>query len=649
MFLMRSREFRARVIIDRKLAVENWIEHGETYDTGHLTLEKGNHDIQVEFAGLTQGHPLLQLSWVPPTEAPADRYTWKSVATQAIDYYFMKAPTMDDAIHHYRFLTGQAPMYPKTAYGYWHCQAACKDKDKLAVPNTQSNMIAVAEEYRAKGIPVDNIVQDFKFWSKMGQHDFRPDTHPDPVGMFKRLHDLHYQIMVTTWCIFDAGKPNHDEMINKGYIINPGNGGEWYDTFNPPPGGQEWYNPWNSNARAAYWRQLHKALFNTNWVKADAFWMDSTEGHGSPWNVNEYPLVASQAVYEGMMHVEPNKRPFILGRSLFPGMQRYGAGLWSGDIGVDMFTLSHQIPNGLGVMLTGLPYWTTDIGGFNGGFPSHPVFSWNRDPNDPRYNETFLRWFQYGTFCPVFRVHTATATTAPWDFGPATEKITTDFIRLRYRLMPYIYTLGWKVYNEGYTMMRALPMDFMEETNVRNITDQFLFGPALLVNPVTKLGATSRELYLPKATWIDFWSGKSQEGGGAITAEAPKEILPLFVRAGSIIPMGPVMQYIGEKKEDPLEIRVYPGADGSFSLYEDDGVSQEYTRGAHAEIPMTWDDKTHTLTIGARQGTFQGVPASRNFRIVLVAPGHGVGLPETAEADKSVAYTGESITVPLTK
>ena len=647
LFLLRSCERRARLILDKKLVVENWIEHGNTFDTGHIALSKGEHEIEVEFAGMTAGHPSVQLSWVPPTEPPSDRYSWKSVATQAIDYYFMKAPTVNDAIRHYRLLTGQAPMYPKTAYGYWHCQASCKEK--IAIPNSQKNMVSLAEEYRRRNIPVDNIVQDFQYWSKMGQHDFRPDTHPDPVGMIHRLKELHYQVMFSIWCIFDSGKPNHDEMINKGYILNPGNGGKWYDPFNPPPGGQEWYNPWNPNARAAYWRQVRQGLFNPGGVKVDAFWMDSTEGYGSAWNVNEYPLVSSQAVYEGMMQEEPNKRPFILGRSLFPGMQRNGSALWSGDVGVDMFTLRNQIPNGLGVMFTGLPYWTTDIGGFGGGFPSHPVYSYPRNPDDSRYNETFLRWFQYGTFCPIFRIHGATARVAPWEFGPETEKICTDFIRLRYRLMPYIYSLGWKVTHDGYTMMRALPMDFMEDPAVRKITDQFLFGPALLVNPVTELGATSRELYLPKASWIDFWTGKTLDGGRKITAAAPREHLPLLVRAGSILPLGPVMQYVGEKMEDPVELRIYPGADGSFSLYDDDGVSQDYTRGVHSEIPIRWENASRRLTMEARKGSYPGMPEKRTFHIVLVREGHGIGLAETERIDQTVQYDGKNLTLVLSK
>ena len=641
-FHLRSATMRGRVVIDRKLVIENWIEHGDSFDTARVHLAAGDHEFQAEFAGFADQGSAMQLKWIPPGE-PADRYSWVANASEAIDYYVIRSPTIDAALAGYRRLTGSAPLFPRSAYAFWHSQASCMEKP--SIPNSQKNMLFLANEYRRRQIPCDNIVQDFQYWSKMGQHDFRSDTHPDPVAMMKELKNLHYQVMFAIWCIFDAGKPNHDEMLNKGFILNPGNGKEWYDPFNPPPGAQEWYNPWNLQARATYWRQLRDGLFDPTRVKADAFWIDSTEGIGPAWKCNEYPLVSTQAVYEGWRGSDPDRRVYILTRSLFPGMQRNASALWSGDIGTDMFTLARQIPNGLGVCMTGLPYWTTDVGGFAGGFGYHKDFSYPRDPDDKRYNETFVRWMQYGAFCPMYRIHSARPRAAPWEFGPASEAIAADFIRLRYRLMPYIYSLAARVTNEGYTMMRALPMDFMADKQVRGITDQFMFGPALMVSPVTVLQATSRNVYLPAGTWYDFWTGKSETGGKIIDAAAPLERLPLFVRAGSIVPLGPVMQYTGEKPLDPLELRVYSGADGCFTLYDDDGISYGYERGQHSEIPLSWDEQAQTLTIGARSGSFPGMSPRVTFRIVWVRDGVGTGLPESATADCTVAYDGAAVVV----
>ena len=645
LFLLRSTG-RGRLILDRKLAVENWIEHGPEFDTGKIFLEAGDHELQAELAG-TQPGAAIDLRWIPAGEPKPDRYTWQAGVSKAIDYYVVRAQTMDQGIAEYRRLTGVAPMFPKSAYGFWHSQASWPGKP--SIPNTQANMMAVAEGYRQRQIPIDNIVQDFQYWSKMGQHDFRPDTHPDPAGMMKQLKALNYKVMFAIWCIFQPGKPNHDEMLNKGYILNPGNNGEWYNPFNPPPGGQEWYDAWNPHARATYWRQLRDGLFDPSTVKADAFWIDSTEGLPLPWKGNEYPLVSTQAVYEGWRQTDPDDRVFILTRSLFPGMQRNASALWSGDIGTDIWTMANQIPNGLGVCLTGLPYWTTDVGGFGGGFSSHPEFSYRNDPKDPRYNETYVRWMQYGAFCPLFRIHTAGAHNAPWEFGPKSEAICTDFIRLRYRLLPYIYSLAWRVTNAGDTMMRALPMDFPDDPRVSDIKDQFLFGPELLVNPITTLGATTREVYLPKGNWTDFWTGESHPGEQTLSAQAPIERLPLFVRAGSILPMGPVIQYTDEKPQSSIELRIYPGADGSFTLYDDDGKTYGYQRHEYSEVPIQWNDNTRTLSFGKRVGRFPGMLEKIEFRVVLVRPGTGVGGAECQQPDKILAYRGQPQVVEFRK
>lgn len=646
LFLLRSANLRARLVLDRKLLIENWIAHDDNFDTGHVALAAGEHEVEIEFYGDPERGSELQLKWVPPGPAP-DRYTWGAEAANAIDYYVVRAENADAAIAGYRRLTGTAPLFPLSSYGLWHSQASWEGKPGPGgkrvgeIPNTQANMIAVAEEYRRRKIPVDNIVQDFKYWSRWGAHDFRPDTHPDPAGMMRQLHALHFKVMISIWCIFDVGSANEQEMRDKGYLLYPLSGADWDHGPDPAP---SWYNPWIRGARAAYWRQVRAALFDPQGVQADGFWMDSIEGGGDVWRVNEFPLKAAEAVFDGWMEAEPERRVTILGRSIFAGIQRYAVALWSGDIGTDMWTLSRQIPNGLGTCMTGLPYWTTDIGGFGGGFAENPQFSTANDPKNPRYIETYVRWFQFGCFCPLFRVHSAGHTDAPWYFGTEAEAIVTSFIRLRYRLLPYIYSVAARVTNEGYTIMRGLPMDFMEDRAVRRITDQFMFGPALLINPVSELGATVRDLYLPAGTWYDFWTGESQVGGRTFTADAPMERIPILVRAGSILPMGPRMQYTGEKRSDPIELRIYPGADGSFALYEDDGSTYDYQRGQSSVIHLRWNDASRTLKIESRRGSFRGMLATRVFDAIRVRPGCGMGGDESSSA-KRITYTGLEISV----
>jgi alpha-D-xyloside xylohydrolase len=328
---------------------------------------------------------------------------------------------------------------------------------------------------------------------------------------------------------------------------------------------------------------------------------------------------------------------FILSRSAYAGSQRYGVTAWSGDVLSDWMTFKRQIAAGLNYSISGMPYWTTDIGGFISG----------GNLNDPKFRELFVRWFQFGAFSPIFRVH---GTRNPdenelWSYGPDAQKILVDYDTLRYRLMPYIYSEAWQVTIRHGTLMRPLAMDWRNDVEAQNTGDEYLFGPAILVSPVYTEGATSRTVYLPQATWYDFWTGEKQEGGKRIEADAPLSKLPLFVRAGSIVPMGPAMEWATEKAADPIELRIYPGADGDFTLYEDENDSYRYEKGAHATIAMHWDDGAKTLTLGAREGGFAGMLAERRFRVVLVGKEHGVGIGESAAAETSVVYNGEKMVV----
>lgn len=342
------------------------------------------------------------------------------------------------------------------------------------------------------------------------------------------------------------------------------------------------------------------------------------------------------AVYDGQRAASDQKRVFILSRSAFAGEQRNAATVWSGDINSDWVFLRRQIPAGLNYSVSGLPYWTTDIGGFVSG-----------NPDDPSYRELFIRWFQFGTFNPILRVHGTRSTDQNelWSYGAEAQKILVRFDTLRYRLLPYIYSLAWMTTSEGYTPMRPLVMDFRTDVRAANIGNQFMYGPAILVNPVTEPGATSRSVYLPQARWYDFWSGSSSEGGRRIEAEAPLDRLPLYVRAGSILPLGPEMEWSTEKAADPIELRVYPGADGDFTLYEDENDNYNYEKGTHAEIPIHWNDAEHALTIGARHGEFPGMLRERKFQVVVVRADHGVSVEPTSAPDQVVSYSGAAVTV----
>jgi alpha-D-xyloside xylohydrolase len=349
-----------------------------------------------------------------------------------------------------------------------------------------------------------------------------------------------------------------------------------------------------------------------------------------------FPLMTTTGVYQGQRQASEQKRVFILSRSAFAGSQRNAAAVWSGDVNSDWTFLKKQIPAGLNYSDSGLPYWTTDIGGFVSG-----------DPNDPAYRELFIRWFQFGVFNPILRVHGTRSNDQNelWSYGPDAQKILVNFDRLRYRLLPYIYSLAWKTTSEAYTPMRPLVMDFRNDIWAANIGDQFMFGPALLVNPVTESGASSRHLYLPQTRWYDFWTGATSEGGRAIDAPVTLDRTPLYVRAGSILLLGPDVEYATEKPADPIEVRIYPGADGDFTLYEDENDNYNYEKGAYATIRFHWNDAQHTLTIGDRKGEFPGMLTKREFRLTVVGKDHGVGIGPEAKPERIIRYAGAQIAV----
>jgi alpha-D-xyloside xylohydrolase len=609
-----------------------WNYHGEFVD-----LLEDNTNISVPFLVSSHGYGIF---WNNTSRSCFNNrflhelYLVSDVA-DTVDYYFIYGPEFDQIVARYRELTGAAPLFGKWAYGFW------QSKNRY---NSQAELLDIAREYRALHIPIDNIVQDWFWWNTMGEPVFNKN-YPDPKGMIANLHENHFHIMFSFWPYFNPGSVVYDEMDKRGYFIDKitVGSGEVHPTR------QALYDAFNPAARQYYWQLLDR-LFA---LGADAWWLDTDEpetenrerniletekvaiGNGARY-ANMFPLMHTMGVYQGQRRASDQKRVFILSRSAFAGAQRNSITAWSGDVETNWLNFARQIPAGLNFELSGLPYWTTDIGGFVTG-----------NPNDPAYRELFVRWFEYGTFCPIFRVHgtRTTNTNELWSYGPDAQQILTSFDRLRYRLMPYIYSLAWMVTSEGYTPMRPLVMDFRTDVRAQNVGDQFMYGPALMVSPVTEPGATSRRLYVPAAEWYDFWTGHQQHGAGEIEAPAPLDRMPLYVRAGSILPMGPDIQYATENPADPIELRVYRGADGRFTLYEDENDNYDYQKGVYATIPIRWDDTSRTLTLGDRQGQFPGMLKSRTFRIVFVGEDHGVGIAPAPQPDKVVPYFGKQVSV----
>jgi len=588
-------------------------------------------------------------------------YLWSDVDDE-LDYYFIYGPEFDQIVHAIRQLTGHSPMLPKWAFGY------VQSKERYA---TQAELISIVREYRRRQLPLDCIVLDWKSWTGelWGQKTLDPLRFPNPSQMTADLHALNARLMVSIWPIMRPGGENWQEMKDQGHLL----------------GNQATYNAFSAEARACYWKQAEQGLFSHG---VDAWWCDCTEPFEADWKgafkpepeerlrinteeskryldpefINAYSLLHSQGIYEGQRRVTREKRVVNLTRSAYLGQQRYAAITWSGDTAANWETFRRQIADGLNFCVTGMPYWTMDIGAF---FVKHKpeLWFWNGNydagVDDLGYRELFVRWFQYGAFLPMFRTHGTDTPREIWRFGEPGESFydaLVSALHLRYRLLPYIYSLaGWTTQHD-YTMLRALPFDFRSDPVTYAIRDQYLFGPALLVNPVTRpmlyeAGSQpltgilqTRPVYLPAgADWYDFWTGHLYAGGQTIQADAPISRLPLFVRAGSILPMGPVRQHVNDLPEAPLELHIYPGQDGSFELYEDENDQYNYEDGAFSTIDIQWKDAERQLILEARKGEYTGMPDLRTFEIVLHDPKmlqHG---DSRVGSNQTVIYCGRPV------
>jgi alpha-D-xyloside xylohydrolase len=615
---------------------------------------------------MVAGKPVaLRVEWEPNAgyiallhndPRPADEQHsigFASEAGHAVDYYYVGATDMDGVISGYRQLTGKAVMLPEWTYGFWQSRQRYKDANEI---------LDTVAGYRKRGLPLDNIVEDWFYWREdaWGSHEFDPARFPDPKGMIDKIHAQNAHFMISIWPKFYPTTANYKELAAAGAVY----------TRNLDAHEKDWvgkgyentdYDPYNPKGRAIYWRQVKERLAT---LGVDAWWMDASEpdihsnltieqrayrmgptamGPGGAF-FNSFPLVHASGVADGWRAFKPDTRSFILTRSGFAGLQRTGAAVWSGDVAGRWDDLRNQISAGVNFSMSGIPNWTHDIGGF----AEEDRYTNQLAADLPEWRELNLRWFQFGAFSPLFRSHGEFPYREIWEIAPEgsdTYKSLEYYDKLRYRLMPYIYTLAADTYQHDGTIMRGLVMDFPADPKVRSIDDQYLFGHALLVAPVTEFKARERQVYLPAGTgWYDLYSGRFEQGGRTIAAAAPYERIPVFVRAGSILPTGPELQYTREKPDAPLTLTVYAGADGRFSLYEDDGTSLGYQKGAFARVPMVWNDKAGTLTIGAREGRYAGMTESRVFHIRWVGPNAARGV-DAEGADETVTYTGKPLTL----
>jgi alpha-D-xyloside xylohydrolase len=528
---------------------------------------------------------------------------WTSQVGDRVSFFVIAGATADEIYAGYRLLTGPTPLLPKAAYGYIQC------KQRYA---SQKEVLEVAQGYRDRHLPADVLVVDWFYYTKMGQMDLDPSFWPDPAAMNKKLHDMGFETMISVWPRFAPADRYYDELLKKGWLIHKADGtpidglpydraGSDIDTTNP-------------DAAAWYWKTIHENILSKGF---DSLWADETEPdlppNGAYFHIgpgtqffNVYPLFHTAALYDGFRRDEPGRRALILSRDAYLGAQRNGTIFWSSDIYPTWDTLKRQIPTGLDFAASGLTYWSNDTGGWQY-LPAehHPAHKPLLDPADARQNvggyddypELYTRWFQYAAFLPIFRTHGSRPANEVWSYGGQAEPILEKYLRLRYQLMPYIYSLGYKTWLSGAPFMRALPLDFPNDPKVADLRDEYMFGPAFLVAPVTEQGATSRQVYLPAgADWYNYWTQERVQGGQTITVQAPIDTLPLFVRAGSIIPLGAPVEST-HQAQAIAKIRVYPGADASFTLFSDDGTTYDYEKGAGSVLRFHWDDAAGKLTL----------------------------------------------------
>ena len=661
-------EVRQTFVLDKDEAVYGLgtIQNGKMNRRGEKKrMEQSNLE---DFQNVLQSIKGWGLYWenYSPTlfEDNAQGMTFDAEVGEGIDYYFMYGGSADGVIAQMRYLSGDVPMFPLWTYGYWQS----KERYKTA-RETES----IVDQYRQLNVPLDGIIQDWQYWGSnylWNAMDFLSEDFSNGKQMIDNVHKKHAHFMISIWASFGPMTQQFRELEKIGCLLPfetwPQSGiSHVWPPMRDYPSGVKVYDAFHPEARNIYWKYLKK-LYDYG---CDAWWMDSTDPdffnpresdyvhkvYGGTWRSqrNAFPLETVRGIYQSQRKDDRGKRIFIMTRSSFAGQQHYGSNMWSGDVNSSWDMLRKQVPAGLSFTLTGNPNFNTDIGGFF--CSSYNTKGSGSAPKNPQFQELYVRWMQYGLFCPVFRSHGADAPREIWQFGKKGEPVYDAIekqIRLRYRLIPYLYSSAWQVTSANDSYMRPLFADFAADKKVWNLTDEFMFGHNILACPIVDPQYTEEKVirtnamtgwdrkevnsekvnseqldwtakksavkYLPKGTvWYDFWTNKSFKGGQNVTLTTSFDCVPMFVRAGSILPLGPEMQYVGEKAWDNLEIRVYPGADGSFTLYEDEGDSYNYEKGVYSTITFCWNDKARKLTIGARKGEFPGMLKSRQFTVVM--------------------------------
>ena len=617
-------------------------------------------------AHLEKGVPTpLKVEWEPdgdvsyiglrvlPAGAVDEGITFWNEFEPQLDYYFIGGGTYDGVIRGYRQLTGKAPVMPKWVLGFW------QSRERYS---TQEDLVGTLAALRRRHIPVDSIVQDWQYWEEdqWGSHAFDTSRYPDPEKMLDDVHALHGRFMISVWPKFYTNTVHYKELKASGYVYGNAEKDSLKDWLGHT---QSFYDAYAPSGRELFWRQMDESLYTKYGRKIDAWWMDASEPNlrdclpmdyfkwlltpnalgPSTEYLNAYALVNAMAIYEGQRSVDPDKRVFLLTRNGFSGLQRYSTATWSGDIGTSWTDMRMQMAAGLNYSMSGIPFWGMDIGGFS------VMSKFYEAAYADEWQELQTRWHQFGTFVPLFRTHGQWPRRELWNIAPEGSKAYKSilwYMRLRYRLMPYLYSLTGAVNREDYTLMRGLPMDFPADPEVRDLSDQWMLGPALMPCPVYEYKARSREVYFPQGVWYDFYTGACFPGSQHIVADAPYERIPLFVRGGSILPVGPDMEWSDEKPADNLLLLVYAGADASFTLYEDDGLTYGYEKGEFSTIPLAWDEESRTLTIGDREGSYPGMLESRRFRVKVVDASHPFVWNPDVAADE-ILYEGRKTQITL--
>ncbi len=657
-----------KIYIEGKLVVPErwrtaWNPNSYKFD---VAIEKGKKtpvriewqpDGDVSYCGLRVA--------APRSEAEKNQLSIWSEMSPDMDYYFIAGQNMDEVISGYRTLTGKAPVYPKWVLGFW--QSRERYQSSLDI---EENL----KKFRDLHIPVDNIVQDWNYWKldSWGSHEFESSRYPNPQAMLDSVHAMHGRFMISVWPKFYDTVKNYKELDGKGWMYHQAIKDDIHDWLGFRG---SFYDAYDAGARKMFWRQMDENLYSKYQFGVDAWWMDASEPNvrdctpmwyrktlcgptalgTSTEYFNAYSIVNADAIYNGQRSVNPNQRVFLLTRSGFAGEQRYSTATWSGDIATRWEDMRAQMTAGMNYSLAGLPFWGMDQGGFcveNRYVSAQQEFDKTGKENADlkEWRELQARWNQFGCFVPLYRTHGQWPTREVWNIAPADHpayKTIVAYDKLRYRLMPYLYSMAGMVHLKDYTMMRALVMDFNGDNHVYDIKDQWMFGSALMACPVGEYQKYSRNVYLPQQKgWYDFYTGKYYIGGQTIVADAPYDKIPVFCPEGAILPVGPEMEWSDQKKPELIDLYVYAGKDGQFTIYEDEGTNYNYEKGKYSTIDIQYDDARKTVTIGARKGAFDGMLQKRRFNVILVSAQNSQGVNLTkAPKGKMVKYTGQAVTV----